>query len=109
MLVLSRRIEEKIVLPGLGVTVQVLSIKGNVVRLGIDAPQDVKIFREELLAQDTRGDEQKLEIEPVVAKPEKQVGAENDGHRAETQNPLFAARPADQHVERIHERKLSEN
>ena len=51
MLVLSRRIEEKIVLPGLGVTLQVLSIKGNTVRLGIDAPLDVKVLREELLSQ----------------------------------------------------------
>ena len=51
MLVLSRRIEEKIVLPGLGVTLQVLSIKGNTVRLGVEAPLDVKILREELLSQ----------------------------------------------------------
>ena len=49
MLVLSRRLDEKIVFPGLGVTVQVLSIKGNVVRLGIDASPDVIILREELL------------------------------------------------------------
>ena len=51
MLVLSRRIEEKIILPSLGVTLQVLSIKGNIVRLGIDAPLDVKVLREELLGQ----------------------------------------------------------
>jgi carbon storage regulator len=49
VLVLSRRVGEKIVLPGLGITVQILSIKGNVVRLGIAAPADVKVFREELL------------------------------------------------------------
>jgi two-component system, OmpR family, response regulator len=48
MLVLSRRLHEKIVLPGLGITLQVVSIKGKVVRLGIEAPPDVKVFREEI-------------------------------------------------------------
>ena len=51
MLVLSRRLNEKLVLPGLNVTVQVLSVRGNVVRLGIEAPADVQVFREELLAR----------------------------------------------------------
>lgn len=49
MLVLSRRLNEKIVLPGLGVTVQVLSIKRGVVRLGIEAPPDISVCREEVL------------------------------------------------------------
>jgi len=49
MLVLSRRLNEKFMLPDLHVTVQVLSIKGGTVRLGIDAPLDVGIFREEVL------------------------------------------------------------
>ncbi len=47
MLVLSRKQGEKIIL-GNGVTVTVVSIKGNCVRLGIDAPADVRILREEL-------------------------------------------------------------
>jgi carbon storage regulator CsrA len=50
VLVLSRRLGEKIVLPALGITVQVVSIKGNVVRLGVEAPPDVKILREELVS-----------------------------------------------------------
>jgi carbon storage regulator len=49
MLVLARRAGEKILLPGLNVTVQVVSIKPGVVRLGIEAPAAVPIFREELL------------------------------------------------------------
>jgi carbon storage regulator len=49
MLVLSRRLNEKIMLPDQNITVQVLSIKGGTVRLGIDAPLDVGIFREEVL------------------------------------------------------------
>jgi carbon storage regulator CsrA len=48
MLVLSRKIEEKIVLPTVGASVQVLDIKRGVVRLGITAPPDVTILREEV-------------------------------------------------------------
>ena len=48
MLVLSRRVHEKIVLPGLGVTLMVISIKGTIVRLGIEAPPDVQVLREEI-------------------------------------------------------------
>jgi carbon storage regulator len=52
MLVLTRKSGEKIVLPSLGITVQVLSIKGNTVRIGIVAPSDVSVVREELLDAD---------------------------------------------------------
>lgn len=48
MLVLSRKPKEKIVFPTLGVTVEVCSVKGNVVRVGIDAPPAVPIVREEI-------------------------------------------------------------
>jgi carbon storage regulator CsrA len=48
MLVLSRKPQEKIVLPTLGVTVQVLGIRPGVVRLGIDAPPEVPILRAEV-------------------------------------------------------------
>jgi carbon storage regulator CsrA len=51
VLVLSRRPHEKIVLPGLGITIQVVAVKPGVVRLGIEAPADVQILREELLQQ----------------------------------------------------------
>jgi carbon storage regulator CsrA len=48
MLVLSRRTNEKIVFPGLDISVQLLSIQGNVARIGIEAPPDVKVLRDEL-------------------------------------------------------------
>ncbi len=49
MLVLSRRVNEKIVLPNLGVTVEVIEVQGKRVRLGITAPSNVRITRQELL------------------------------------------------------------
>ena len=51
MLVLSRRLHERIQFPGLNITVQVVAIKPGVVRIGIEAPSHVKVFREEILAQ----------------------------------------------------------
>ena len=51
MLVLSRRLHEKIVLPDLNVTIQVVAVKGGTVRIGIEAPPDVAVLREELLDQ----------------------------------------------------------
>jgi carbon storage regulator CsrA len=48
MLVLSRKLHQKILFPGMNTTVQVVSIKHGVVRLGIEAPPDVIVLREEL-------------------------------------------------------------
>ena len=47
MLVLTRRLGE-IIRVGENVTVRVLEVKGNQVRLGIEAPGDVRIYREEV-------------------------------------------------------------
>jgi carbon storage regulator len=49
MLVLSRKLSETIVING-DIRVTVVGIRGNQVRLGIEAPATVGIFREELCA-----------------------------------------------------------
>jgi carbon storage regulator len=48
MLVLSRKLNEKIVIDG-GIVVTVVKIEGGQVRLGIEAPSHIKVFREEIL------------------------------------------------------------
>jgi two-component system, OmpR family, response regulator len=48
MLVLSRRLNEKVLFPGFDTTVEIVAIKSGVVRLGIAAPPDVPVLREEL-------------------------------------------------------------
>ncbi len=48
MLVLSRKPHEKVVLPTLETTIEILEIRGNVIRLGISAPSTVNILRGEL-------------------------------------------------------------
>ena len=50
MLVLSRRVGESIVI-GDEVTVTVLEVRGDVVRVGIAAPRSVTVHREELLRE----------------------------------------------------------
>jgi carbon storage regulator CsrA len=47
MLVLSRKIGEKVVI-GNCITITVVDVKGNKVRLGISAPDDISILRSEL-------------------------------------------------------------
>ncbi len=51
MLVLSRKTEQKISFPGLGITVQILGVKGSTVRLGVEAPMEVRVIRDELKAE----------------------------------------------------------
>jgi carbon storage regulator CsrA len=51
MLVLSRRLGESIVLPGLGITVRVVDVQGKVIRLGIEAPREISILRQELVGK----------------------------------------------------------
>ena len=47
MLVLTRKPGESIHI-GSGITITVTEVKGNKVRIGIDAPEEVSIFRAEL-------------------------------------------------------------
>ena len=47
MLILTRRVGESVKIES-NITVTVLGLKGNQVRLGIDAPKDVSVFREEI-------------------------------------------------------------
>jgi carbon storage regulator len=47
MLILTRRVGETLMV-GDKVTVTVLGIKGNQVRIGVDAPKDVAVHREEI-------------------------------------------------------------
>ena len=48
MLVLSRKLQEQICIGG-QITITILKTRGKTVRLGIEAPRDVTVYREELL------------------------------------------------------------
>lgn len=47
MLVITRRVGEKLII-GENVTITILGVKGNQMRIGIEAPPDVAVNREEI-------------------------------------------------------------
>ncbi len=47
MLILTRRVGEALMI-GDNISISVLGVKGNQVRIGIDAPKDVAVHREEI-------------------------------------------------------------
>jgi carbon storage regulator len=57
MLILTRRVGETLMI-GDDVTVTVLGVKGNQVRIGVNAPRDVAVHREEIYERIKREQEQ---------------------------------------------------
>lgn len=55
MLILTRRNGESLMI-GENVTVTILAVKGNQVRIGIDAPRDVMVHRKEIYERIQRGE-----------------------------------------------------
>jgi carbon storage regulator len=53
MLILTRRIGETLKV-GNEITVTVMAIKGNQVRIGIQAPKDIDVYREEIFERETK-------------------------------------------------------
>lgn len=69
MLVLSRKMDESIVIDG-NIRVTVVGIRGNQVRIGIEAPGSVKIFRSELLAAPKSSDADAVAPELDIETPD---------------------------------------
>src|SRR5262245_21537559 len=78
MLVVSRRPNDRIVFPKLGITVHVVRVDGKSVRLGIDAPKDVRVLRHEI-------------ADRVHDSPEEAEGASESKRRHEIRNRLNTA------------------
>ncbi|MFN3918672.1 MAG: carbon storage regulator CsrA [Methylohalobius sp.] len=63
MLILTRRVGETLVI-GDNVTVTVLGVKGNQVRIGVNAPKDVAVHREEIYERIRR--EKESAVQPTL-------------------------------------------
>lgn len=54
MLVVSRRVEDTIMLPEVGISLEILSVRGNRVKVGIQAPSNIRVLRGELNPDEVR-------------------------------------------------------
>jgi carbon storage regulator len=65
MLVLTRKLQQQIKI-GEQITVTILRVKGNTVRVGITAPRDVRVIRGELPKNGAAGESETLTVEAVA-------------------------------------------
>jgi carbon storage regulator len=72
MLILSRKINEKIMI-GEDISVSIIEIRGDQVRIGVDAPKVVKVFRQEVF--DAIRAENKAAAESTPVLPDLDFGA----------------------------------
>ena len=76
MLILTRKTDEQILI-GENITITLVRVRGNSVRIGIDAPRDVRVIRGELQSFDSKSDRgAKLEStdpQPPKADPQTKV------------------------------------
>jgi carbon storage regulator len=72
MLILSRKVNEKIMI-GEDISVSIIEVRGDQVRLGVDAPKTVKVFRQEVF--DAIRAENRAAAESSSVFPELNLGA----------------------------------
>jgi carbon storage regulator len=68
MLVLSRKRDEQIVI-GDGIIVTVVEIRGDKVRLGVEAPLDVSVHRQEVMLAIKKAEQARSSIQPSSIQP----------------------------------------
>jgi carbon storage regulator len=80
MLILSRRVGESITI-GNDVVVKVVALSGNQIRLGITAPREVRVLREEIFKA------MQEENRPAAAAPDSNRRLEDVGKRLRSKTP----------------------
>ena len=69
MLILSRKTNEKIMI-GDDISVSIIEIRGDQVRIGVDAPKSVKVFRQEVfdaIRAENKAAAQSVAVLPVLS------------------------------------------
>jgi len=79
MLILTRKLNESIYI-GDDVTITIIGIDGDRVRVGIDAPKDLKILRSELVENTLAANKASLDLTPDLIKSiRSRIQQEKDG------------------------------
>ena len=76
MLILSRKTNEKIMI-GEDISISIIEIRGDQVRIGVDAPKKVKVFRQEVF--DAIKAENKAAAQSGAKLPVIEIGKRNGG------------------------------
>jgi carbon storage regulator len=65
MLILSRKVNEKIMI-GEDISISIIEIQGDHIRLGVDAPKTVKVYRQEVFEAIKSQNKAAVESTPVL-------------------------------------------
>jgi carbon storage regulator len=65
MLILSRKVNEKVMI-GDDISVSIIEVRGDQVRLGVDAPKNVKVFRQEVFDAIRAENKAAAESKPIL-------------------------------------------
>lgn len=64
MLILSRKVDEKIKI-GTDITLTIIEVKGDQVKVGVEAPKNVKVFRQEVFEEIQRENKDAASAAPI--------------------------------------------
>jgi hypothetical protein len=64
---------------------------------------------DELFRGEADRDHHKLQVEPILLEPQKQIRTQDDWQRPEPERIRVASRPGEQHVERVREEQLRDD